>query len=320
VTPPAPGGAALSLGDGTAAVDAHRFGHEAMNTVFEVLCAHDDRGYARQAAQAGFELVDRLEQDLSRFIANSDISRINALGAGQGTRVSPWTMECLDIAWRMHALTGGVFDISIGSGLDRLELVADGFVVRAREEGARLDLGGIGKGYAVDRVAELLEEWEVPCALVHGGFSSVLALEPPPGRDGWPLGLTAPGSTGRRIRISARHLALSASGTEKGAHIQDPRDGQPVRDRAAWAALGRAGAGTPGAPGERTEAPRSPAAVVEALSTAFMILPVEAIAELCRANPGLEAWVAREGSGDHGAGSSLVHLGGPGEPPDENGG
>jgi len=294
VTPPASGSAALTLDDETANIDAHRFGHEAMNTVFEILCTHDDPGYARQAAQAGFELVDRLEQDLSRFIGNSDISRINTLEAGQSTRVSPWTMECLDIAWRMHALTGGVFDISIGSGLQRLELIGDAFLVRARDSGTRLDLGGIGKGYAVDRVAELLEEWEVPCALVHGGFSSVLALDPPPGRDGWPLSLTAPGSTGTRTRITARHLALSASGTVKGAHIQDPRDGEPVLDRAAWAALGRAGAEEEGPKGERPEAPRSPAAVVEALSTAFMILSVGDIAALCQANPGLEAWLARD--------------------------
>ena len=113
-----------------------------MTTVFEVLCAHDDGGYARQAAQAGFELVDRLERELSRFLANSDISRINALGPGQAARVSPWTMECLEIAWRMHALTGGAFDISIGSGLERLELVADGFVVRAGRRGPAWTWGG----------------------------------------------------------------------------------------------------------------------------------------------------------------------------------
>lgn len=313
--PERPGGAPLALDATAAGIDAHRFAHEAMNTVFEVFCAHDDSGYARQAAQAGFELVDRLEQEMSRFIANSDISRINALGAGQSTRVSPWTMECLDIAWRMHALTAGAFDISIGSGLERLEL-RDGFVVRAREEGARLDLGGIGKGYAVDRVAELLDEWGVSRALIHGGFSSVLALDPPPGRDGWPLTLTVPGDPGSRARLSARHLALSASGTEKGAHIQDPRDGQPMRDRAAWAALRRpAGTDEEDAGGGA----RSPAAVVEALSTAFMILPVADIARLCEANPGLEAWVVRAAPGNHAPGPRLVHLGGSGPTPGENG-
>ena len=88
----------LALGDAAAGLDALRFSHAAMATVFEVFCVHDDAAYARQAAQAAFDLLDRLELELSRFIANSDVSRINALAAGQTTRVSPETMECLEIA------------------------------------------------------------------------------------------------------------------------------------------------------------------------------------------------------------------------------
>ena len=211
-----------------------------MATVFEVLCAHADARYAAQAAQAAFELVDRLEQLLSRFLENSDVSRVNHLAAGQGTQVSPWTMECLEIAWHLHGLTGGAFDPSIGSGLHRLELDPDGFTVHAREDGARLDLGGIGKGYAVDRVAELLEEWGIPRALVHGGYSSVLALEAPPDEDGWPLTLSAPGSGRILARVSARRRAFSASGMRKGDHILDPRTGLAVRGRAgAWVAVAR---------------------------------------------------------------------------------
>ena len=52
-------------------------------------------------------------------------------------------------------------------------------MVRATQDGVRIDLGGIGKGYAVDLMAELLEEWGLERALVHGGFSSALALEAP---------------------------------------------------------------------------------------------------------------------------------------------
>ena len=119
--PQEPPDAALGLGETTAGIEAHRFAHEAMATVFEVICTHDDRGYAAQASQAAFELLDRLEREMSRFVANSDISRVNALAAGQTTRVSPETMQCLKIARRMYDLTGGVFDISIGSGLEQLQ-------------------------------------------------------------------------------------------------------------------------------------------------------------------------------------------------------
>jgi thiamine biosynthesis lipoprotein ApbE len=117
-----------------------------MATVFEVHCAHGDARYARQAAGAAFDLVDRLEQELSRFVANSDVSRVSALASGEATRVSPTTLECLAIARHLYDLTGGAFDISIGTGQDRLELVPDDFAVHARETGAQLDLGGIGKG------------------------------------------------------------------------------------------------------------------------------------------------------------------------------
>ena len=228
--------------------------------------------------------MDRLEQLLSRFLENSDIARVNHLAAGQGTPVSPWTMECLEIARHLHDLTGGAFDPSIGSGLHRLELDPEDFTVHARDEGVRLDLGGIGKGYAVDRVAELLEEWGIPRALVHGGFSSVLALEPPPDEDGWPLTLSAPGSGRTLARVSARRRAFSASGVRKGDHILDPRTGLAIRGRAgAWVAVAR-------------EDGASAAAVADALSTAFMIQPVDEIDALCRHSPGLEAWLVPEPS------------------------
>jgi thiamine biosynthesis lipoprotein len=294
-------GATLALGETGPVPGARRLAHEAMATVFEVHCVHGDVRYARQAAQAAFEVVDRLERELSRFVPNSDVSRINALAPGEATRVGPSTMECLEIARRLYDLTRGAFDVSIGSGLDRLELVPDEFAVRAGAEGLRLDLGGIGKGYAVDRMAELLEEWEVPRALVHGGYSSVLALEAPPDRDGWPLTLSAPGPGDDKVlaRVSVRQLAFSASGTRKGDHIRDPRTGQAVLDRAAWVALPRDAAG-------------SPATVAEGLSTAFMILPVEEIAALCRKEPGLEAWLVREPGEEGSRAAALIHLAAPG--------
>jgi thiamine biosynthesis lipoprotein len=288
--PADPAPATVALGEARPGPGLHRFAHAAMATVFEVHCAHDDGGYARQAAHAAFELVDRLEQELSRFIPNSDISRINELAAGEGVRVSPSTLECLEIARRLFDRTGGAFDVSIGSGLDRLDLVSHDFTVSARADGVRLDLGGIGKGYAVDRMAELLEEWGIHHALVHGGFSSVLAVEPPPDRDGWALTLRAPWPGDERVlaRISACQMALSASGTRKGDHIVDPRTGRPVRGRAAFVALSLR------AQAETGDGLRSPAAVAEGLSTAFMILSAPEIEDLCGGWPGVEAWLAPE--------------------------
>ena len=280
----------------------HRFAHEAMATVFEVRCHHPDAGYAGQAASAAFDLVDRLEQDLSRFVANSDVSRINHLPAGGSARVSPSTMECLEAAYRLYDLTGGAFDVSLGSGLDHLELDPDGLAVHLRKGGVSLDLGGIGKGYAVDRMVELLEEWGVDRALVHGGFSSVRALEPPAGRDGWPLTLSAPGPGEARVlaRVSACRRAFSASGTQKGDHILDPRRGRPAPGRVTWVAVPFLG---PGA---------SPATLAEGLSTAFMVLPIQEIEELCRHCPGIEAWLVPEPPAAGGPAPSLLRFTGSG--------
>lgn len=238
-----------------AALGALRFAHQAMNTEFEIFCVHEDREYARQAAWAAFDLLDGMEHDLSRFIENSDVSRINALAMGETARVSRWTMECLEIARRAYAETKGAFDISLGSGLNHLQIVPREFTVRATTIGVRLDLGGIGKGYAVDRMTEVLAEWEIQQALIHGGHSSVRAMDAPAGLDGWPVTID-----GKLVYVTRQ--AISASGIRKTDHILDPRTGRPVRDRpGVWVLMDAEGVA-------------SPCAVVEVWSTAYMISDV----------------------------------------------
>jgi FAD:protein FMN transferase len=280
--------------------DVRRFSHEAMATVYEVYTAHADAGYAAQAAQATFDLVDRLERELSRFLPNSDITRINHLESGESTRVSPSTLECLVIARHMFNLTGGAFDVSIGTGLSSLDLDVESSAVRATRRGVRLDLGGIGKGYAVDLMAELLEEWGMHGSLVHGGFSSVLALEPLPGYDGWPLTLSDPAVPSRVLaRLSVRQTALGASGLRKGDHIVDPRTHETVRGRrAAWVAVPRPPESARAHSEKQHRA--AAAAVTDALTTACMLLTLDEIEALCRNTPGLEAWILD--------GTELVHV------------
>jgi FAD:protein FMN transferase len=288
-----------------------RFSHEAMATVFEVLAEHPDARYAAQAAQAAFDLADRLERELSRFLPNSDIGRVNYLAAGESTRVSPSTMECLVIARHVYELTGGAFDVSIGTGLPSLELDADDFLVRATQAGLRIDLGGIGKGYAVDLMAESLEEWGLVRAIVHGGFSSILVLEAPADRDGWPLTLSDPGDPSRVLaRHSRRQTALGASGVRKGDHIVDPRTGEPAHGRrAAWAEVARPGEGGPEAgSGEGSRA--AAAAMADALATAFMLLTPREVQTLCERSPGLQAWLLPEPARGRSRKAGLLHFGG----------
>jgi thiamine biosynthesis lipoprotein len=129
----------------------------------------------------------------------------------------------------------------------------------------RIDLGGIGKGFALDQMAELLHEWSIDTALLHGGYSSVLALDAPFGMKGWPLILSNPSNRGQTLaHLSLRRRAVSGSGLLKGPHIIDPRTAQPVEGkRAAWACSDNA-------------------AVADALSTAFMIMTPKEVENYCR--------------------------------------
>lgn len=95
--------------------DAHHFLHEAMATVFELYIVEEDETYARQGAQAAFAEVDRLELEMSRFIENSDIARLNSAAIGETVDVGLDVFECLTRAREMFEQTGGAFDISIGA-------------------------------------------------------------------------------------------------------------------------------------------------------------------------------------------------------------
>jgi thiamine biosynthesis lipoprotein ApbE len=146
-------------------------------------------------------------------------------------------------------------------------------------------------------MAELLVEWGLERALVHGGQSSVVALEPPTGREGWPVTFSSPWPGGERVlvRLDLRRRALSASGTRKGDHIVDPRTSRAAGRRAVWVGVSIAGVLEGPADDAASGQPRgSAAAVAEGFSTAFMVLEPGVIEETCRHFPGLEAWIATE--------------------------
>jgi thiamine biosynthesis lipoprotein len=290
--------------EGRAVAGMKRFSHEAMATTFEVMVVHEDERYARQAAAAAFEEVNRLEAELSRFIENSDISQINNLAVGESLVVGLATFECLEISRRLYDQTNGAFDITIGSllkcwrsdngksrtpideqlnlarertGMDLLKLDAQEHTVEVLVEGVQVDLGGVGKGYAVDQMAKLLRKWSIDVALIHGGYSSVLALDAPPDMEGWPVTLSDPGKGKRTLaKLHFKGRALSGSGLQKGRHIIDPWTGQPVKaKRAAWSSAPDAATG-------------------DALSTAFMVMAPGEIEEYCRRHPEVLAMVILE--------------------------
>jgi thiamine biosynthesis lipoprotein len=278
-----------------------------MATVFEVMIAGEEEEFAAQAAQAAFEEIDRLEQDLSRFLPNSDIARINNLPPHGHTPVSESTFECLLLSRRYWEETGGAFDITLGalmeawvapdtsllapnaaslgraralSGMEHLILDESSLVVAVGERTPRLDLGAVGKGFAVDRAIGLLKEWGVGAALVHGGTSSAAGIGAPAETSGWPLTISSyadRSTTLRRVMILDE--ALNGSGVRKGFHIMDPHTMAPSHVRqAAWVLSPTAAQG-------------------DALSTACMLLDRNGIVKLCERYPEIGVMVIDAGEG-----------------------
>jgi thiamine biosynthesis lipoprotein len=279
-----------------------RFSHQAMGTIFEVAIAGCEESYAGQASQAVFSEIDRIERLFSRFNPCSEIGQVNRLKPGDSMKIGLETYECLKIATDVGRDTGNAFDINVGSLLkykkehalspDKLPLnqaspslelwpTKSGFVLRIGKSpiteltAIELDLGGIGKGFALDKGLEVLAGWSIENALVHAGTSTALAIGTAPdsgeGR-GWPVAVGGRWDCFRAPqRILLRERAVSGSGTEvKGAHIYDPRTGEVAQGHlAAWAS-------------------HASAAVADALSTAFMVMSTEEVEEYCRRHP--EVW------------------------------
>ena len=267
----------------------HRFSHFAMATVYELFIYHNDALYAKRAATEIFIEIDRLEALLSKFIENSEISKINSLRAFESTVVDPDTFNCLQNCALLYQATKGLFDVSAGalinlwkdnkkidrreieflmenSGMPWLQFNEHGFEITVLNDIIELDLGGYGKGYALDKAADIMKEWEIDSYLIHGGGSSVHAGKALPGTAGWPVNILHSSEV-----VTVEKNSIAASGLEKGNHIINPYSGRPVTKRAAsW-----------------VFAPS--AALADALSTAFMLMPKKEIEQYCRKNPSVSA-------------------------------
>ena len=107
-----------------------------------------DRSVVAAAFDAAFDAVREVSRCLSRFDAESDIARFHAAAAGSSIRVRPTTRQVLAAATELQRATRGAFDISLGTGPDQWQLEGSG--LHKSSAAVRLDLGGIGKGHAVD--------------------------------------------------------------------------------------------------------------------------------------------------------------------------
>jgi len=279
----------------------HSFQHHAMATWFEIRIADSEKDYAAQAARAAFAIIDALEELLSRYREGSEISQIRQLTEGESLRLSNRTFACLTLAREMQELTGGAFDPGLGACMDRmrmdtvtdppdsnpgrgqLALHAETFSVFCEKGPVDLDLGAIGKGFALDQIAELFAEWEIERALLVAGGSSIRALHGPEPGLGWEVSLAG------IHHLFMENAALGCSGTEvKGSHILDPHTGRPAAGPC------------------RTWALADSAAVADALSTAWMLLDPDEIEWICQQRP--ETGAILQPSKDHPDRLITLHL------------
>ena len=258
-----------------------RFAHQAMACDFEAILSADDPSYARQAADAAFAEIDRLEAELSRFIPTSDISRINSAPLHRATLVSLTTMECLKLSRTIYDRTRSAFDITIGRlllpthqnppiGMNHLQIdVANRTVARLAD--VCVDLGAIGKGYALDAAALVFIEWGLGSMLLHAAQSTALAI----GDGEVALHLRDPQNHDVVLdQVKLKNQSLSGSGRLlHGDHIINPRTGAAATDYLATWAM----------------APT--AAASDALSTAFMSMSLSEIASFVGSSPGIGAAV-----------------------------
>ncbi len=242
----------------------------AMATRFEIVLHGENPVALRAAGEEALREIEQLEDQLSLFRSGSEIAYLNARAARGPVRVTPSLFALLQQAleaearraaahsispWPRWSVAGGswagwaacpapaeVAEARAKVGMGLVQLNPADFTVQFAREGVMLDLGAIGKGYAVERAAEVLREAGVTSALIHGGTSTVQALGPPPGEEFWKIAIEtpaprpdAPPTLLATVPFNRRPCpsppcvgnSFQAEGKDVG-HILDPRTGEPA--------------------------------------------------------------------------------------------
>ena len=240
---------------------------DAMGSTYTVELYGYDRVKMEAAADAALEEARRLDELLSNYKPESEWSQVNRLAAERPLRISPELFQLLSACVEYSRRSEGAFDISVGPlmkvwgfykgtghlphraevaaamakvGYRHIHLDAAAGTVWFDRPGVELDPGGIGKGYAVDRMVDILKQDGVTTALVAGSGSSIYGLGAPPGQpQGWPVEIKDPWDTRKTVaQVFLKDMSMSTSGSYEKffraegriyAHIMDPRTGFPAQ-------------------------------------------------------------------------------------------
>jgi len=282
---------------------------EAMACEFEIFFDPVRYPSGADVSVAALDLIAALEDQLTVYRETSEVSRLNAIASFRPVPVEAGLFELLQKAKSLSQQTGGAFDATAGQlskiwgfyrregkmpsgveieealltvGHESLKLDAAAQTVQFQKPGMDLNLGAIGKGYALDRAADLLREKDLRDCLLHGGNSSVLARGNRDGNTGgWTIALKHPLRPGERfVEFILRDQALGTSGSgsqyfhhggKRYGHIIDPRTGWPADEVLSSTVI----------------APT--AAEADALSTALYVMTLEEAAAFARLRPDVAA-------------------------------
>ena len=307
----------------------------AMACQFEILLNRRQYRKGPQAVADGFELLDLLEDQLSIYRDHSEVSQLNRSAKSRKTPVETQLFHLLKRSAEIYESTAGAFDITSSSltklwgfdqrsgavpdpaliaealaqvGSEQISLAPETETVSFSNPNVQINLGGIGKGYAIDRMAQLFGEREVNDFIVHGGQSSVLARgnqddftgglerstpqrstsapaaapsQEPTKEIGWTVGLSHPTVPGCRLaEFKLFNQALGTSGTgrqgffhqgKRYGHIIDPRTGWPTDHVLSSTVISPS------------------AALSDALATAFFVMELNEVEDYCKAHPDVAA-------------------------------
>jgi len=284
-----------------------RLSARAMACEFSVVMNQGASESLMTAADA-LEIVHALEDQMTVYRDDSELSRLNRLAYENAIPVESGLFDLLKRARDISERTGGAFDPTSGSlialwrrcrddgrvphdsevadslkhvGMQHIRFHDEKTAIEFLDPLVDLNLGAIGKGHALDEAGRFLQEQGIEDFLLHGGFSSLLARGEHQNQGGWPVGIRdplLPHELMGTILLRDQALATSGSGVQsfridgkKYGHILDPRSGQPVEGLLSATVL----------------APT--AAEADALSTAFFVLGLEKAIEYCDNNPNVSS-------------------------------
>jgi thiamine biosynthesis lipoprotein len=240
---------------------------DAMGSTYTVSVYGYDRVRMEAAADAALDEARRLDDLLSNYKPESEWSQVNRRAAEGPVRVSPELFRLLSDCMKYSRESEGAFDITVGPlmkvwgfykgtghlphraevaaaltrvGYRHIQLDAQARTVRFDRPGVETDPGGIGKGYAVDRMVDILRQHGVAIALVAGSGSSVYGMGAPPSEPrGWPVTIRNPWENSKTAaEVYLKDMSMSTSGSYEKffraegriyAHIMDPRTGYPAQ-------------------------------------------------------------------------------------------